>query len=443
MGAIYRRCSTTTSRSTCTWEENGSSCFEELSKPTIPAGKIVDTALKNIVRETCRLCGSARLRDVISIGQQYINDFPSTPAKKGRNGKCPLDIMLCKDCSLFQLRHTAPQELLYSRHYWYKSGINDTIKADLKAITQIASAAVDLQPSDIILDIGANDGTMLSNLKGKAIRVGCDPATNLLAELRSNAEYVIDDFWSQEKYEKLGIKKAKVITAIGMFYDMEDPNQFIRDIAAVLAPDGIFIAQLMTLKPMLEQNDVGNICHEHLEYYTYKSLKHLFEQNGLEIFDVQENEVNGGSYRLFARLFRTGSIDYPESYNEEDLYRFLDRLEHQRALCLDYIKKAVSAGKRVYAYGASTKGNVVLQYYGLDHTLIRGVADRNPLKWGRYTLTDIPIESEDECRKNADLFLVLPYGFIDEFVRRESDWLKRGGEFVVPLPDFRVIRSGD
>lgn len=274
--------------------------------------------MENITRNSCRLCGSLRLKDVISIGDQYINDFPDTPDQKGRNGKCPLDVVMCEDCSLFQLRHTAPQELLYSRHYWYKSGINDTIKSDLKSIADSAAKLVGLKPDDVVLDIGANDGTMLSNLKGRAIRVGCEPATNLLDELRSNAEYVIGDFWTKENYGKLGLKKAKVITAIGMFYDMEDPNQFIRDAAQVLAPDGVFIAQLMTLKPMLEQNDLGNICHEHLEYYTYQSLKHLFESNGLEIFEVDQNEINGGSYRLFARHLRTGSIDYPEDCTEAD-----------------------------------------------------------------------------------------------------------------------------
>jgi NDP-4-keto-2,6-dideoxyhexose 3-C-methyltransferase len=396
--------------------------------------------MNNIIRNSCRLCGSSDLKEVISIGEQYINDFPSSPAEKGRNGKCPLDVILCQSCSLFQLRHTAPQELLYSRHYWYKSGINDTIKKDLQDIANVAIKIADLKPGDVFLDIGANDGTLLSNLKGKAIRVGCEPANNLQDELRTNADYIIGDFWSKENYKKLGIKNAKVITAIGMFYDMENPNQFIRDATEVLDSDGVFIAQLMTLKPMLEQNDLGNICHEHLEYYTYKSLKYLFEMNGLEIFDIQENVINGGSYRLFARHYRKGSIDYLENYTEADLHRFFERLEHQRGLCVDYIKKAVKDGKKVYVYGASTKGNVILQYYQLDNRLISGAADRNPAKWGNYTLTDIPIVSEEEGRKNADIFLVLPYGFIDEFVMRETDWLKEGGEFVVPLPRFRVIK---
>lgn len=397
--------------------------------------------MQNVTRTTCRLCGSDRLKDIISIGEQYINDFPSSPEEKGRNGKCPLDVVLCENCSLFQLRHTAPQELLYARHYWYKSGINSTIRQDLQGIAELACQLVNLQADDVFLDIGANDGTLLANLAGRAVRVGCEPADNLVQELATRAEHVIHDFWNQEAYRALGVKKAKAISAIGMFYDMEDPNQFIRDAAAVLDPDGVFIAQLMTLKPMLRQNDVGNICHEHLEYYTYASLKFLFEQNGLEIFRVEENSINGGSYRIFARHLKQGSIDYPEDSFEQELYAFRDRLEKHRALCVDYIRRCVQAGKKVYAYGASTKGNVILQYYGLDQTLICGAADLNPVKWGKYTLTDIPIVSEEEARAQADVFLVLPYAFIDSFVEREKEWLDQGGEFVVPLPEFRVIKG--
>jgi NDP-4-keto-2,6-dideoxyhexose 3-C-methyltransferase len=397
--------------------------------------------MKNITRTTCRLCGAGDLREVISVGDQYINDFPPSPKEKGRNGRCPLDVVICDKCSLFQLRHTAPQELLYARHYWYKSGINEMIQRDLKSITEVAAKEVGLKPDDVCLDIGANDGTLLANLKGKAITVGCEPATNLHAELKTKADHVIGDFWTVENYNKLGLKKAKVITAIGMFYDMEDPNQFIRDAAKVLDENGLFIAQLMTLKPMLDNNDLGNICHEHLEYYTYKSLKYLFENNGLEIYKVEENDINGGSYRLYARHFKTGSVDYPETCGEKDLRDFMKRLEHNRDLCVKYINECIAKDKKVYVYGASTKGNVILQYYGLDQTKIIAAADRNETKWGAYTLTDIPIVSEEEARSKADVFLVLPYGFINEFVKREQPWLKKGGEFVVPLPEFRVIKQ--
>jgi len=399
--------------------------------------------MENIIRETCRLCGSNKLKGIISMGEQYINDFPPDPSVKGRNGKCPLDIILCENCSLFQLRHTAPQELLYARHYWYKSGINNTIENDLKEIVEVASGIVNLQLDDVFLDIGANDGTLLGKLKGKAITVGCEPATNLHEELKENCDYMIDDFWNYENYQKLNIKKAKVITAIGMFYDMEDPNQFIRDAAKVLDEDGLFIAQLMTLKPMLKSNDLGNICHEHLEYYTYKSLKFLFENNGLEIYKIEENKINGGSYRIFARHLNEGSINWQEDIAGADLNSFKDRLDKNRDLCVDYVKKAVNEGKKVYVYGASTKGNAILQYYNLDNKLIVGAADKNNQKWGKYTLTDIPIVSENEGRNKADIFLILPFGFVDEFIKREEEWLRDGGKFIIPLPEFRVIESKD
>jgi hypothetical protein len=399
--------------------------------------------VENIVRTTCRLCGAGRLEDVISIGEQYINDFPEHPSRKGRNGKCPLEIVHCRQCDLFQLRHTAPQELLYSRHYWYRSGINDTIRRDLAEIADLAGKLVKLTPDDVVLDIGANDGTMLANLAGKAITVGCEPAANLHDALKANCTYMIPDFWSLEQYRKLGLPQAKVITALGMFYDMEDPNQFIRDAALALAEDGVFIAQLMTLKPMLESNDLGNICHEHLEYYTYRSLVYLFERNGLEIYKVEENGINGGSYRIFARHLSGGSIDFPENYSVKDLYAFKQRLDKNRDLCKAYIRKAVAAGKKIYGYGASTKGNCILQYYGLGREEIVAIADKNPEKWGKYTLTDIPIVSEDSARADADVFLILPFGFTSEFVRREAEWLRSGGTFIVPLPNFREITGRD
>lgn len=396
--------------------------------------------MKNTKRKTCRLCGSTDLKEIISVGEQYINDFPPNPFLKGRNGKCPLDIILCKKCSLFQLRHTAPQELLYARHYWYKSGVNNTIKKDLRQLAEIGCKRVNLKPNEVFLDIGANDGTLLSNLVGKAVTVGCEPATNLHDELRANCDYMIDDFWNYENFQKLNLRqKAKVITAIGMFYDMEDPNQFIRDSAKVLDENGLFIAQLMTLKPMLENNDLGNICHEHLEYYTYQSLKFLFENNGLEIFNIEENNINGGSYRIFARHLKNGSIGWRENISEEDIYSFKERVDRNRDLCVEYIKRAVSEGKKVYAYGASTKGNSILQYYNLDNSLVLGVAEKNSQKWGLYTLTDIPIISEDEGRKKADIFLILPYAFVNEFVKREENFLERGGKFLIPLPEFRII----
>lgn len=398
-----------------------------------------------VTRTTCRLCGSSSLSDVFSVGEQYINDF--VPVERvGKGQKAPLDLMICKGCSLLQLRHTAPQELLYARHYWYRSGVTDTMRRALRDITAQIESMVKLEPGDIVLDIGANDGTMLATYTAPGIRrVGCEPANNLVDMLRQNADYVMHDFWNYQQYMKLasqwGFGKAKVITAIGMFYDLEDPNKFIKDAQRVLSDDGIFVAQLMCLAPMIEKNDLGNICHEHLEYYSLDSLKYLFETNGLEMFKIEENDVNGGSYRIFARHYKEGSVAFKEKFKLDDILTLAKRIENNRKRCVDFIKNEVAKGKKIYVYGASTKGNVILQYYGLGRALITAAAERSPEKWGKYTVGSwIPIVSEEEARKaNPDYFLVLPWAFFDEFYKREEKWRLGGGKFIVPLPEFRVV----
>jgi len=401
--------------------------------------------METITLTCCRLCGSGDLHDIFSVGEQYINDF--VPQDRiGKGLKAPLDLVMCDRCSLLQLRHTAPQELLYARYYWYRSGVTDTMRRALRDITGQIESMVPLKPGDVVLDIGANDGTLLATYTAPGIRrVGCEPANNLVDMLRQNTPYVMHDFWGYEPYMQLagqwGFGKAKVITAIGMFYDLEDPNKFIKDAQRALADDGIFVAQLMCLAPMIEKNDLGNICHEHLEYYSLDTLKYLFETNGLEMFKIEKNDVNGGSYRIFARHYKGTGILFEEKFTRRDILDFVKRLQDNRKRCVEFIKAEVARGKRVYVYGASTKGNVILQYYGLDHTLITAAAERSPEKWGKYTVGSwIPIVSEEEARRaNPDYFLVLPWAFFDEFYKREKEWRSRGGQFIVPLPEFRVV----
>ncbi len=397
--------------------------------------------METTTRTTCRLCGSADLHDVFSVGNQYINDF--VPKERiGQGLQAPLDLVACRNCSLLQLRHTAPQELLYARHYWYRSGVTDTMRRALRNITAEIEQMVSLQAGDVVLDIGANDGTLLASYEVPGlVRVGCEPANNLVEQLREKADHVIHDFWTYGRYAELGLPKAKVVTAIGMFYDLEDPNQFIRDAQRALAEDGVFVAQLMCLTPMLEKNDLGNICHEHLEYYSLESLKYLFEKNGLEMFRIEENDVNGGSYRIFARQYRGTGVAFTERVTPDDVTAFSERLRRNRDACVAFIKAEVAKGKTVYVYGASTKGNVILQYYGLDASLITAAAERSPEKWGKYTVGSwIPIVSEEEARKaQPDYFLVLPWAFFDEFYKREQAWRDKGGKFIVPLPEFRVV----
>lgn len=410
----------------------------------------------------CRVCHSEMLTPLFSLREQYVSNFVEADQVMA-GPKVPLDLLLCRSCGLVQLRHTAPQEFLYSRHYWYRSGTTQTMRDALRDVTASAERLVKLKPGEVVLDIGSNDGCLLRSYTAPGIvRVGFEPAVNLAEEGRKGVDVFFNDFWSFERYNDYNTEpqwlgpKVRIATAIGMFYDLDDPNAFIRDVAAVLADDGIFIAQLMCLKHMLDACDLGNICHEHLEYYSLHSLQVLFERNGLELFDVEENAVNGGSYRLYVRKVKNTLPPRPADarhrlemafkeearFGEPALYHdFFQRIEANKERCLDFLFRAHAAGKRTWVYGASTKGNTLLQFYGLDHSLIDGASDRSPEKHGKFTVgSGIPIVSEEEARKaKPDYFLVLPYSFINEFVIREAEWRDGGGKFLVPLPEFRVL----
>lgn len=408
----------------------------------------------------CRVCESKNLISLFSLGNQFVSDFVDKDEILTGN-KVPIDIDLCGDCTLVQTRHTAPSDLMYKQKYWYRSGITQTMRSALEDITTAVEQRVELKEDDVVLDIGANDGTLLNQyaLLSKLRRVGCEPANNLAEECQKHCWRFMPTFWSVESWNHYvgSHVKAKVVTAIGMMYDMEDPNQFVADIAEVLAPDGLFVAQLMCLKQTLEKRDVGNFAHEHLEFYSLTSLKILLHKHGLEIDDIEENSVNGGSYRLFIK--HIPSLRYTvvtselhrvqrEFAKEEGVVdtlatyiSFFQEIDRNRKECAQFVQNAVAAGKKVWVYGASTKGNVIAQFYGLDASMIRGAADRDPNKWGKYMIgSGIPITSEEQFRAaNPDFAIILPYAFQAEMLERESEWRSRGGKFIVPLPEFKVI----
>ena len=401
--------------------------------------------LKNKKVKKCLLCKNKNLRKIFYLGNFFVSNFVSKKNIKKGNIKCPLNLLYCKKCTLIQLSHIAPQELMYRRFYWYKSGVTKTMRDGLKELYQSTIKHIKLNKKDIVLDIGANDGTLLKYYKKNYTTIGCEPAKNLIKSLKKNCHYVIDNFWSYENIFKLikkhKLNKPKIITAIGMFYDLENPNKFIKDAAKSLHKDGIFVAQLMCLKSMIEKNDIGNICHEHIEFYSLKSLKYLFENNGLEIFKLEENDINGGSYRIYCRKFSKGSIKLKNENISLMMKQFAKRAKQNKNKIVNFIKDHKRLGKKIYLYGASTKGNTVLQYYNLNSQDIPYAAERSPEKWNKYTVgTGIKIISEKKARElNPDYFFVTPWGFINEFIKRESNWLKKGGKFIVPFPKFRII----
>ncbi|TSC77825.1 MAG: methyltransferase [Parcubacteria group bacterium Gr01-1014_33] len=411
----------------------------------------------------CRVCGSGELTQILSLGSLFVSNFVENQAEEGDKEIYPLVLVLCDatkgGCGLLQLKHTVSPRVMY-RNYWYRSGVNKTMTQELEGIAHKAEEIAGLGAGDFVVDIGCNDGTLVRSYKNPdIIRVGFEPAHNLVPYAEKHATKVFNDFFSEVPFQKeFGDAKAKVITAIAMFYDLDDPNAFVRDIAKILHQEGIFIIQMSYLPSMLEQNAFDNACHEHLQYYSLASLEALLARHNLETFDVELNDVNGGSFRIYIRR-KGGSMGKSQEgrkdriaalrnrekvlgiEKKETYDAFLARIEALRKKTYDFITSEIKQGKKVYAYGASTKGNTLLQYYGLDSSLITAAAERNPMKWGKKTIgTNIPIISEEQARKDKpDYFLVLPWHFLPEFLEREKEFRAAGGKFIVPLPEFKVI----
>jgi trans-aconitate methyltransferase len=417
-----------------------------------------------VVRQTCRLCGSRSLTPIVDLGEQLLASAFASETNKDRipSRKVPLELVRCNPqldenaCGLVQLRHSFPPDLMYSE-YWYLSGVNQTMRDALAQIAAKTLDYVELAAGDIVVDIGCNDGTLLNSYTvPKLDRVGFDPAQNF-AEMTKEEFLRVQTYFNGASYRAArGDKKAKVVTSIAMFYDLEDPNQFTAEVAGILDDKGVWILQMADLPNMLRFNMFDNICHEHLCYYHLAPLEALFRRHGLKLVDVEMNFVNGSSYRLYIRKAagpapvkaasdRIAKLRFDEFNLAMDtdapFETFKQNIEKNKHDLLFFLNQVRQQGKKVHAYGASTKGNVLLQYCGIDPSLVPFAADRNPKKWGATTLgSGLPIISEDESRaKQPDYFLVLPYHFLDEMLVREKAFIDRGGKFIVPVPTVKLV----
>jgi C-methyltransferase C-terminal domain/Methyltransferase domain/Putative zinc binding domain len=418
-----------------------------------------------ITRTTCRVCGCPYLAPVLSLGNQRIaGAFADPKGSKAVQRAIPLELVRCdmtrdqEACGLIQTRHTVPGSILYSS-YWYRSGVNRTMTENLHGIAGAVESIVSLEPGDLVVDIGCNDGTLLDGYKARGLRyLGFDPSDVSRYAVEKGYD-VVRDFYSYDALRRRRPdQKPKAITSIAMFYDLEDPAHFVADVSKALAEGGIWVMELHYLPAMLAANAFDAIVHEHLEYYSLAVIERLVGESGFEVVAAELNDINGGSIRLFIghqgdhqqtpeqaeqlRQLRIHefelALDSPEPYEE-----FRHRVEKLRDDLLETCRRLHGDGSKIHVYGASTKGNTILQYAGIDHTVIEAAADRNEDKWGSETIgTQIPIISEEESRaRNPDYYLVLPWHFLNEFLEREQAFLDRGGKFIVPLPEVRIIGS--
>jgi hypothetical protein len=402
---------------------------------------------------------------LVNLGKHYVSDFIKTEKDYKDREKYSLDLVLDEEIGAAKLTEMAPSHTMWGK-YWYRSGINATMKRELGEIVKEVTSRIKSKEGDIWLDIACNDGTLLSQIPSQFIKLGIDPCDDSYFNESSKYGKVVQDYFSYNAYQRTGYgdKKAKVITTIAMFYDLLDPHPFISDITKVLDENGIWVVQMSYTPLMLKQLAFDNICHEHVYYYSLNSIKKLFAQHGLKIVDCSLNDVNGGSFRIYVQKdtaeissfgtsplrdvcsFRVQSIlDYENNHfdiSKPEVWKeFMDNIESLKKQTVDFIKQAKAEGKIVCGYGASTKGNTLLQWFELDHIMIDAIAERSPYKFGLKTIgTDIPILSEEEVRAmKPDYMLVLPWHFISEFVTREDEFLSNGGKFIVPCPKFEII----
>jgi hypothetical protein len=414
-----------------------------------------------IHRKTCRVCGSTALTPVIDLGKQHLQGSFLKPGKETpplRKIDCVL--VRCdptrdeKACGLLQMAHSVPPEILYSA-YWYRSGTNQTMRSHLKSIADVTRDMV-AKSSARVLDIGCNDCTLLAAYPAGFEKFGIDPS-DVAMESPPGVTVVHDLFPCEELRQRAGGRKMDAITSIAMFYDLEDPVAFARAVRDLLAPDGLWILEMSYMPKMLEINSYDTICHEHLEYYSLTVIERIAAMADLKVVRAEENPINGGSLRCYVTHvgnFKFKRDDWSRQIKnlrqrEFDLeldtdkpYRdFQKRIDMHRDKLTALLSKLKEERKRIHIYGASTKGNTILQWCGIDNRIVDFAAERNPDKFGARTLgTDIPIVSEEESRRmKPDYYLVLPWHFADEFLEREKATLDAGVGMIFPLPEIRVV----
>ncbi len=403
--------------------------------------------------KNCRNCKNTELFDLFSLGKiSFTGRFSNTIRQNVP--KAYLNVLMCKKCKLVQLDRNFDLNYLYGKNYGYRTGINKTMTDHVKKIVSKCSALVKLKSKQYVLDIGSNDATLLNFYANDIIKVGVDPLVNKYKKFYKKINYKISNFFKIKDIEKIKIKKKfKIISALSVFYDLRDPNKFIREIKKILDDKGVFVLEHVDLYYIIKNNIFDTICHEHLIFYSSKIIIEMMKNNGLKVFNHEYNEINGGSSRYYICHSKTNfkvSKNIKKVLLRENLqgielkktYKlFFTKILNEKIKLIKLIKKIKNEKQEIHGYGASTKGNVLLQFYNINNKVVNYIADRNPLKWNSFTPgTRIKIISESQSRKiKPHFYLVLPWHFKNEILIREKNIRKKGTKFIFPLPKVRVV----
>ena len=402
----------------------------------------------------CRSCKSSKFLKLFSLGQMSFTGkfskffFNNIPVAN-------LNLLMCKSCKLVQLDRNFNQKYLYGKDYGYRTGINNTMTNHMNKIVKECSDLAKLKTNDCVLDIASNDGTLLNFYKKNIITVGVDPLVHKYRKFYKKINYKISNFFQIKDIKKLKLKKKfKIITALSMFYDLKSPNSFIKEVKDILDKKGVFILEHADLLSIIKNNIFDTICHEHIEYYSSKVIIEMMNHNRLKVFDHEFNDINGGSSRYYisheksnykVKQKKINKLLLDERkiflYSKKTYKVFFKKILKERKKLKKLIREIKNKKMIIHGYGASTKGNVILQFYGIGNKDINYIADRNPLKYNLFTPgTKIKIISENYSRKlKPDYYLVLPWHFKREILIREKKIRKKGTKFIFPLPKVKVV----
>lgn len=400
----------------------------------------------------CRNCKSRRLLNLFSLGKiAFTGKFPKD---KKEVKKDYLNLIICNSCKLVQLDRNFNRNFLYGPNYGYRTGINKTMTEHVKHTANEACKIVKIKKGDHVLDIASNDGTLLNSYKNDIIKVGIDPILNKFASNYKKINFKINNFFSYNELKKLKLKnKFKIITALSVFYDLHDPNAFLRDVKKVLHKDGVFILEHADLLSIIKNNLFDTICHEHVEYYSSSVIFSMLKKHKLRIFNHQFNDINGGSSKYYIchqdssfklnskKINKILSLEKKYSLGSVKTYvKFYKKINNIKHNLLSLLNKLTRKKMIIHGYGASTKGNVLLQYFGINNQTLKYIADKNPEKENCYTPgTQIKIVSEKFSRSlSPDYYLVLPWHFKKEIIVREKYTIKKGTKFIFPLPIITI-----
>ena len=408
------------------------------------------TAIKH-----CRSCNSKNIEDVFDLGEQVLTGVFRSESLDDISS-FPVALVACNDCRLVQMKYSYSLDEMYNDGYGYQSGLTTYMSQHLKGILTFSSDLVNLIKGDNILDIGCNDGTLLNHYpKDLYNLIGIDPVAKKYLDRYSKNAKVVTDFFTKESYFSVTSDKAKIITSISMFYDLEEPVKFAKDIASVLSDDGVWVFEQSYLPAMLRTNSYDTICHEHYEFYSLIAIQHILDQAGMIIVDASQNEVNGGSVRLAAvhKNSNLASEVSPEAlwlieqekthdiFSNQPWVDFQKNVDRHKLDLVNLLTELKKSGKTVIGYGASTKGNVILQYCGIGPDLLPIIGDITPSKDGVFTPgSKIPVISIEKAKAmNPDYFLVLPWGFRSDILLREKETIANGTKFIFPLPYVEIV----